>query len=178
MAIPRGLAEVAVYPITGVDTVGTGVLLSGPRELSMGIDSTSDELEGGNEIIAKAPGPRSLSGGLEMGEIELPVLAILFGGTVGTEGSGVTLVTSHTQTDDTTPRYFQAIGQAPDTNVGGGAYRATILKAQAIAGLDETMGTNAWNTPSISIEGTPLSGNLIKREIYATTEALTTTAPA
>jgi len=178
MAIPRGLSELAIYPITGVSTLGAGVLLTGPRSFNFNIDSSTDELEGGNVVIASAPGPRSLSGAIELGDIALPVLGILFGGTVAVTGTAPNTVEDHTQSNDTTPRYFRIIGQAPDTNIAGGAYRATVLKAQATAGLDETMETNSWNTPTINIQGSALSGALVKRQVYAVMSALTTTAPA
>lgn len=176
--IPRGITELALYPITGVSTLGTGVLVTGPRSLNFNIDSTSDELEGGNAIQAKAPGPKSMSAGMEFSQIELAVHAIMFGGTVGTTGAAETLVTSHTQTNDPTPKYFQVIGQAPDTVTAGGAYRVTLFKMQATAGLDETLATSAWDTPTVTLEGTALGGNFIKREAFATLAPLTTTAPA
>ena len=92
--IPRGLADLKVYPITGVSTVGTSVDVPGARSLAFNIDSTSDELEGDNQIIAKAPGSKSMTGSMEFGRINLAALAVIFGGTVGTTGTTPSQISS------------------------------------------------------------------------------------
>jgi hypothetical protein len=171
--IPRGLADLKVYPITGVSTVGASVDVPGIRSLAFNIDSTSDELEGDNSIIAKSPGPKSLSGSMEFGRINLAALAVIFGGTVGSTGVTPNIITALDHADTVAFRFFQIVGQAPDAETSAGAYRVTIYKANATSGLDETLETNAWNTPSVNFEGIAISGNLIKRQQYETSIAIT-----
>lgn len=171
--IPRGLADLKVYPITGVSTVGSSVDVPGIRSLSFNVDSSSDELEGDNTIIAKAPGPKSASGSMELGRIPLAALAVMFGGTVGTSGVTPNQISSLDRSDAVSFNFFQIVGQAPDAETSTGAYRVTLYKANATSGLDETMETSSWNTPSLDFDLVAISGNLIKRQQYETSVAIT-----
>lgn len=171
-ATPRGLADLKIYPITGVSTLGSAVDVPGARSLQFTADSTSDELEGDNGIIAKAPGAISASGSIEFGQISLAVLAVLFGGTVGTTGTAPNEIAALDRTDTVGFRFFQIVGQAPDALSTTGAYRVTLYKANVTSGLDETMETGAWNTPTADFDLIAISGNIIKRQQYETMVAI------
>lgn len=171
--IARGLNELQVGALTGAATTpSTWVEVPGPRSLSFNTESDSDELEGGNRIIAKVRNAASLSGSIELGQINLAALAVLLGGTVETEGVTPDQIVRLEQVDNPGVSYFQIAGQADAVDVEGAAYRVTILKALSTSGPDETLETGAWNTPTIDFEGLPVGGVLIVREQYETKVAL------
>ena len=170
--IARGLADLQVAPITGADVVGTWVDVPGARSLSFNVESDSDELEGDNGIIAKVRNPKSLSGSIEIGKINLAALAVLLGGAVETSGTGATAVSELEEEAGTSVSYYQLAGQAPGVDVEGSAYRVTIKKALTPSGLDETLEVNSWTTPSLDFEGLPIGGVLLARAQYAVEVAL------
>lgn len=163
--IARGLADLQVAPLTGAgDTPGTWVDVPGARSLSFNVESDSDELEGDNEIIAKVRNPKSLTGSIEIGRINLAALAVMLGGQVETGGvSGVTKLDELAGSDIS---FYAIAGQAPGVDVSGSAYRVVIPKALTTSGLDETMEVNAWNTPTLDFEGLAVDGVLLTREQY------------
>lgn len=137
--IPRGLADTAIAPITGLSTVGSFVDVPGGRSLSFNIDQTSDDLEGDDAILAKAVSAPSLSGSFEVGKINLAAIAIWKGGTVDSEGTTPNVITSLDQSDAAEFNWFQAMGQANDAEVAGSAYRVTLKKLIAVGGPNETL---------------------------------------
>lgn len=165
--IARGLADLQVAPLTG-DVPGTWVDVPGARSLSFNTESDSDELEGDNQIIAKVRNAPSLSGSIELGQINLAALAVLLGGTVETTGVTPNAISSLEQSSANVTAYFTVAGQAPGVDASGSAYRVTIKKAITTSGLDETMEVNSWNTPSLDFEGLAVGGVLLVREQYET----------
>lgn len=171
--IPRGLADLQVAPLTGsAFTLGAWVDVPGARSLAFAISSDSDELEGDNKIIAKARNPKSLTGSIEIGQINLAALAVMLGGEAETTGTAPAAVTKLEEADGVTNAYYRICGQAPGVDAEGSAYRATILRAITTSGLDETMEVNAWNTPSLDFEGLAHNGVLLVREQFETEVAL------
>jgi hypothetical protein len=168
--IARGLGDLQVAPLTGADVVGSWVDVPGSRSLAFNVTSDSDELEGDNSIIAKVRNPKSLSGSIEIGQINLAALAVILGGEVETDG--VEAITRLKESAGVGTSFYRVAGQAPGVDVEGSAYRATILKALTTSGLDETMEVNAWNTPSLDFEGLASGGVLLIREQFEVEEAL------
>jgi hypothetical protein len=170
--IARGLGDLQVAPLTGADVVGSWVDVPGSRSLSFNISSDSDELEGDNRIIAKVRNPKSLTGSIEIGQINLAALAVLLGGAAETTGTGDTAVTKLEESAGLSTGSYRICGQAPGVDMEGSAYRVTILKALTTNGLDETLEVNAWNTPTLDFEGLASNGKLLVREQYAKEVAL------
>ena len=170
--IARGLAALQVAPLTGADVVGSWVDVPGSRSLAFAVSSDVDELEGDNGIIAKTRTPKSLSGSIEIGQINLAALAVLLGGTVETEGTAPEVVTSLKESAGVGTAYYRIAGQAPGVDVEGSAYRVTVLKALTTNGLDETMEVNSWNTPTLDFEGLDSGGFLLIREQFQEMVAL------
>jgi hypothetical protein len=170
--IARGLGDLQVAPLTGADVVGSWVDCPGARSLAFNVSSDSDELEGDNSIIAKVRNPKSLTGSIEIGQINLAALAVLLGGQVETEDVGENSVTRLKESAGIGTSFYRICGQAPGVDVEGSAYRATILKALTTTGLDETMEVNAWNTPTLDFEGLNSGGFLLIREQYEEEVAL------
>lgn len=170
--IARGLGDLQVAPYAAGGTLGAWVDVPGSRSLAFNVSSDSDELEGDNSIIAKVRNPKSLTGSIEIGQINLAALAVLLGGEAETEGTGATAVTKLEESAGVGTSTYQVCGQAPGVDEEGSAYRVTILKALTTNGLDETLEVNAWNTPTLDFEGLAVGGKLLVREQFATEEAL------
>lgn len=169
--IPRGLADLQVSPIIG-DTPGTWADVPGARSLTWSIDADSDELEGDNDIIAKVQNPRSLTGSIEVGRINLASQVTMLGGEVETEGETPNAISRQKIAGGVNVSYFRIAGQAPGVDAEGSAYRVTVLRALATSGPSETMEVNSWNTPTIDFEGLSEDGILVVREQYETEVAL------
>lgn len=171
--IARGLADLQVAPLTGAgDTPGAWVDVPGARSLSFNTESDSDELEGDNQIIAKVRNAPSLSGSIELGQINLAALAVMLGGTVQTTGTAPNEVSKLEQSSANVTAFYTIAGQAPGVDAAGSAYRVTVKKAITTSGLDETMEVNSWNTPSLDFEGLAVGGVLLVREQYQTEAAI------
>lgn len=164
--IPRGLSDLQVGALNASNVVSTWVDVPGPRSLSFNTESDSDELEGGNRIIAKVQNPASLNGSIELGQINFAALGVFLNAQVETSGTAGNEISQIDQKDDPGVSYYGIVGQAPGVDVAGSAYRARIMKALTTSGPDETMETNSWNTPSIDFEGLPVNGVLISRFQY------------
>lgn len=167
-----GLADLQVAPLTTGDAPGTWVDAPGARSLSFNTSSDSDQLEGDNDIIAKVRKPKSLSGSIEIGQINLAAVAVLTGGSVTTAGTTPDQISTLKESAGSGVSFYALCGQAPGVDVEGSGYRVTILKALTTSGLDETLSVNAWNTPKLDFEGLPVGGFLLVREQYETLVAL------
>lgn len=178
--IPRGLADLQVAPLTG-ETPGTWVDVPGARTLSFNTESDSDELEGDNTVIAKVRNPKSLSGSIEIGKINLAALAVMLGGAVTTDGDTPNEITELDELDTTDVAYYAIAGQAPGVDAAGSAYRVLIHKALTTSGLDESMTVNDWNTPTLDFEALSVMKDgdkvLLTRQQYETAVALPPAAP-
>lgn len=171
--IPRGLDDLAVYVLGALDAPGTKVDVPGAQSLEWSVESDSDELRGDNQAIALVRNPKTVSGTIRVARINLVAIAAMIGGTVVTTGSGGTEVFSLEESSAAPARYFQIMGQAASADTNGSAYRITIYKALVTGGPNETLTIDEWSTPEFEFDAVALaSGNLLKRENYATLTAL------
>lgn len=170
--IPRGLDDLGVYPYPAL----TKVDIPGARTLAFTVESDSDQLEGDNQVIAVVRNPKSLSGSIELGMINLAALAALVGGTVQTGGTGTNETLALDESSAAPALYSRVLGQAFSQDVNGSAYRADLKKILITSGPDETMGVNDWNTPSLNFEGIAVSGVLLTRTQYEDASANTLAA--
>lgn len=166
--IPRGLADLAVYPLPGL----TKVDVPGIRSLSFTVESDSDQLEGDNSVIAVVRNPKSLSGSIELGQINLAALAAMVGGTVVGGGTGTDETLTLDESSAAPALYFRCLGQAYSQDVNGTGYRVDLKKLLVVSGPDETLGVNDWNTPTLNFEGVADGGVLLSRIQYETYAAL------
>ena len=170
--IPRGIEDLKVAALSG-DTPGSSVDVPGVRSLTWNVESDSDDLEGDNAIIATVRNPKSLTGSIEIGRINLAALAAMVGGTVGTSGTTPSEIKTLSESSASSTNYFQATGQAPSQDSSGSAYRALIKKALVTSGPNESMTVNEWSTPTLDFTGVAISGVLMVRSNYETSVALT-----
>lgn len=169
--IPRGLEDLKVAVLSG-DTPGSSVDVPGARSLSWNVESDSDELEGDNAVIATVRNPKSLTGSVEIGRINLAALAAMNGGSVGTSGSDPNQILTLSESSAPGTQYFQATGQAPSQDSSGSAYRALLKKLLITSGPDESMTVNEWSTPTLDFTGVAISNVLLTRSNYQTAVAL------
>lgn len=171
--IPRGLDDLAVFVLDGAGTPGTKVDVPGAQSLEWSVESDSDELRGDNQVIALVRNPKSVSGTIRVAKINLPAIAAMIGGTVATSGTGATEITSLEESSAAPAIYFQIMGQAASADANGSAYRITIYKALVTGGPNESLTIDEWSTPEFEFEAIANgSGNLLKRQNYATLTAI------
>lgn len=166
--IPRGLNDLSAYAYPGLLKVD----IPGARSLAFTVESDSDQLEGDNEVIAVVRNPKSLTGSIELGMINLAALAAMAGGTVVNGGTGTTETLTLDESSAAGSLYFRILGQAYSMDVTNTGYRADLKKVLVTGGPNETMTVNDWNTPTLDFEGVAVGGILLSRIQYETYEAL------
>lgn len=172
--IPRGISDAKVYVLDGSGVPGTAIDVPGVRGLSANTESDSDSLEGDNAVIAVARNPKSVTGSVELGKMNLAALAAFTGNTASTSGTTPNQIISLEEAASQTTQYVQIVGQAPSQDATGSAYRLTIYKALVTSGPDEDLTVNDWSTPTLDFEAVEnASGKLLKRQNYETLVALT-----
>ena len=172
-AIPFGIEDLKVYVLDAADAPGTAVDVPGIRGFTYTEESESDEWEGDNQVIAVARQPTALTGTVELGILKAAVFAAFIGGTATTSGTTPNQITTLESAADKGTQYVQIVGQAPDKQTNGSAYRVTVYKAQITSGPDESMTVNDWNGPTLDFTAVQKSSNLLKREFYETEAAIT-----
>ena len=169
--IPRGLQQLSVNVLTA-DTPGANVAVPGSRGLSFTVESDSDTLEGDNSVIATVRNPKSLTGSIELGRINLAAMAAMVGGIVGSTGSTPAVILTLDESSSSATNYFQAVGNTFSQDSSASGYRVTLKKLLVTSGPDESMTVNEWNTPTLDFTGVAISGVLLSRSGYETYVAL------
>lgn len=169
--IPRGLDQLFVNVLTG-DTPGANIAVPGVRGLSFNIESDSDTLEGDNTVIATVRNPKSLTGSIELGRINLAALAAMVGGTPGSSGSTPNVILTLDETSAAGTNYFQAQGNTHSQDASNSGYRAILKKLLVTSGPNESLTVNEWNTPTLDFNGVAIAGILMSRKGYETYVAL------
>lgn len=169
--IPRGIDQLYVAVLTS-DTPGSDVQMPGIRGFNFTVESDSDELEGDNQVIATVRNPKSLTGSIELGRINLAGLATMVGGTVGTSGSTPNVINTLNESSAAGTNYFQAKANTHSQDSSGSGYRVTAKKLLITSGPDESMTVNEWNTPTLDFTGVAISSVLLTRAEYETYAAI------
>lgn len=170
--IPRGIDQLYVNVLTA-DTPGSNIAVPGVRGLSFTVESDSDTLEGDNSVIATVRNPKSLTGSIELGRINLAAMAAMLGGTPGSTGSTPNTILSLNESSAAGTQYFQAQGNTHSQDSSGSGYLVVLKKLLVTSGPDESMTVNEWNTPTLDFTGVAISGTLLTRSGYETYVALT-----
>ena len=160
--VGRGIDDLKVAVLTA-DTPGAMVDVPGAQQFSLNVVSETDEVKGDNTVIAKVRGAKSLEGTIGIARINLAALAAMIGGTPGTSGSTPNIILSLNESDTPISRFFQAIGQTTSWDAGGSGYRLLAKKLSVAGGPDESMTIDEFNTPTLDVEGTGISGVLLVR---------------
>lgn len=169
--IPRGLQQFYVNVLTG-DTPGSNIAVPGIRGFNFTVESDSDTLEGDNAVIATVRNPKSLTGSIELGRLNLAAMAAMVGGTVGSTGTTPNVVLTLAESSAAATQYFQAQANTYSQDSSGSGYRVIAKKLLVTSGPDESMTVNEWNTPTLDFNGVAISDVLLERKGYETYVAL------
>lgn len=166
--VARGLADLAVFPLTGADVVGAIVDVPGARSLNWSTSADSDTIGGDDKILGVAYGAKSGSGSIEVAKANLTALAAMLGLTVTTTGVAPASVQSLEESSAANTAYVQIKGQAAGVDTTGSAFEVTIHKAK-IGGIDETLEFEGWHTPSYDFEFVDnATGKMLTRKLMET----------
>ena len=86
-ALPYGLRDVKVTPISSAGVLGTPVDLPNSRTFSFEEAEDFEELRGGDKVVATRGGGASVSWELEAGGISLEAYVVINGGTLVSSGT-------------------------------------------------------------------------------------------
>lgn len=167
--ISRGIADIKVYPLSGVDdTMGTGIDVPGARALTWQAEQDSEPWEGDDTVMATAFNPKQGTGTLAVGRANGTAMAAYLGGTAVVSGSGGTALTTYEESGGSDVIRVAIVGQAKGYDVSGSAYRVTF-GAAVVASPAESMQLNQFNEPSSDITFQEnADGLFIRRQWYTT----------
>lgn len=129
--IPFGCRDCMIWPLTG-DTPGTGVDVPRIRQVELNVTRDSAELEGDDVTVAVQTFAKKMEGSIEAGGINLAVLAVLEGGTVGTTGMTPDRITTYEVRGDDVEGYFRLEAQSIAND--GGDLHLVAYKVKATSG--------------------------------------------
>lgn len=165
--IPRGIEDFKVDALTAAD-VPSGVKtdMPGIQTVSFNITSDSDEVKGDDVILATVRSAKKLEGQIGIARINLNALAIICGGTVTTGTPGTPTETQTLNETDAAPSlFFAGYALANSYDASGTAYFVTFKKLTVTSGPDESLAVDEFNSPTIDIEGTGVSGVILTRQL-------------
>jgi hypothetical protein len=150
-ALPYGLRDVKLTPISDAGVLGTPVDLPASRTFSFSEAEEFEELRGDDQVVAiRGRGP-SVEWELESGGISLPAYAVMAGGTVADTGVTPETVRSFKKkTTDARP-YFKVEGQAISDS--GGDFHAIVYKCRANDTLEGELSDGTFWLTSASGQG-------------------------
>lgn len=147
-ALPFGLRDVKLTPITGGSTLGTPVDLPNSRTFSFEESEDFEELRGDDKVVAtRGTGP-SVSWELESGGISLEALVIMNGGTVTVTGvEGAEVKTYLKKVTDARPE-FKVEGQA--LSESGGDFHVVLPRCKANSSISGELSDGSFWLTSAS----------------------------
>jgi hypothetical protein len=163
-----GVDDLAVYPLTAGDVVGTKVDAAGVRSLTWNVTSDSSPNEGDNKITARARSAKDLTGSFEMNGLTPALVMALLGGTATPVGTSPAEIITLDEAAAAPNVYFQVVGQAPGYDGPNSAYRVILKKVMIVSGPEEALTFEEWNHPVFNFEGTDIAGTIISRKFYET----------
>lgn len=174
-ALPFGLRDVKITPLTGGSTLGTPVDLPNARTFSFEESEDFEELRGDDKVVATRGKGASVSWELESGGISLEALVVLNGGTVtvsGVEGSEVKTYTK--KSTDARPE-FQVEGQA--LSESGGDFHVVLPRCKANSSISGEMADGAfWLTAASGVAMSLAADDVLYEFVHnATATAIPTT---
>lgn len=133
-ALPFGLRDVKLIPITGLNTLGTPVDLPVARTFSFSESEDFETLEGDDTTVASVGAGPTAGWELESGGLPFGAFQVMAGGTI--TDSGTTPDTKRTFSKKTTDRrpYFQTEGQAISDS--GGDVHGVLYRCKADGDLE------------------------------------------
>lgn len=173
--IARGFADAMAYVLDDDDVPGTGIDIPGPRTLGLSPSSDSEAWEGGDRVLTTVFNAVQGSATLALGMASPTALAAIQGTTAVVSGVAPDEITTMDQSSQPADAFLMLKAQARGRDVAGTAYRLTFPKAKA-GPIQESLGINAFNEPSMDLTFMENSDELmIRREWFSTYAALPST---
>ena len=153
-----------VYPVTadvtGGITYGAAVDVPGIQEVSVEPNFISVELKGDGKVLAKKGKVDRLNFSATYSELSLPVLATIFGGSVGTAGSGAAEEATYEFDGDSLPNFkIEFLVNDLESDLAEMVF--TLNKCQITGGTIFSGSTDNFSTPSFDAEAIlPIASNL------------------
>ena len=147
-ALPFGLRDVKLKPITGVSTLGAAVDLPVARTFSFSESEDFETLQGDDTTVASVGAGPTCAWELESGGLPFEAFKVMAGGTI-TE-TGTTPAQKRVYSKLTTDRrpYFQAEGQAISDS--GGDVHAVLYRCKADGDLEGEFSNGSFQLLSAS----------------------------
>lgn len=150
-AIPFGLRDVKIKPITGLNTVGTGIDLPVARTFSFADSEDFETLEGDDQTVASVGSGPTVGWELESGGLPFSAFRAMAGGTVTESGTSPAMKKVFSKlTTDSRP-YFQVEGQSISDS--GGDVHGTVYRCKADGDLEGEFGNGSFFLLSASGTG-------------------------
>jgi hypothetical protein len=175
-----GVRDCKIYSLTTEPaTYATGVDVPRIRQVTFNVVRDSEQLEGDDVVVAVQTFAKKLEGNIEAGGINLAVLGILEGGTVGTESGTTPNLTQDYQVKGTdVEKYFGIIAQSI-ANEGGDIW-VRVYKCKATSGPEINFENGAFLLTTCDLEAVfngSSPSRLYDLVIHETATAPTTTWP-
>lgn len=172
-ALPYGMRDIKLYPLTGETPAATGIDLPNARTLSFAEAEDFEELRGDDGVVAVHGKGPSVNWSMQAGGINFEAMSAMYGGTITTTGTGSTEVKEWVKKGKDSRGYFQAKGQAISDS--GGDVVVTLFKCRCTGDFSGEMGDGAFWLSGASGRAIPLQGtdDLYKFEQRATSADLT-----
>lgn len=146
-----GIDELWAYPVTDTSsayTVGTGIRLSGAKQLSMDFEIEEQELTGDESILRIFTKLKKINFSGEYALLNLDALAQFLGGSVVASGEGDNRKQTFSLQEGAIPGYFQLVGIVKDADVEAVAFH--IMKCKMTA---HAVGAQENQAQAISFSG-------------------------
>lgn len=144
-----------VYPVTadatGGITYGTGIDVPGIQEVTLEPNFVTAELKGDGKVLAKKGKVDRLNFSGTYSEMSLDVLAVLFGGSVTTGGTGTSETAAYEFTGQSLP-YFKIEFLISDLESDLEELVVVLNKCQITGGTLVNGSTDNFGTPSFTAE--------------------------
>lgn len=152
-ALPYGLRDVKITPITAAGAYGTMVDLPNAQTFEFSEAEEFNELRGDDSLVAVRGQGAQVNWSLEAGGISLAAYAALVGGTVTESGVTPNVVRKYAKTKDDSRPYFLVEGQAISDS--GGDFHAKVYKARTTDDIEGSLADGEFWVTSAGGQGLP-----------------------
>ena len=150
-ALPFGLRDVKLKPITGVNTLGMAVDLPVARTFSFSESEDFETLEGDDVTVASHGSGPTVGWELESGGLPFEAFKVMAGGTITEAGTTPNMTKTFSKLVTDARPYFQTEGQAISDS--GGDVHGTVYRCKADGDLEGEFGNGAFFLLSASGTG-------------------------
>lgn len=172
-ALPYGLRDIKITPISAAGVYGTMIDLPVARTLSWSDTIDTEELRGDDKVYAERESSGTLDWDLESGGIPLAAYAAIAGGAVTQSGSTPAVKRTYSKDAADARPYFYLEGQSINDN--GGDTHVVMYRCKATGDIGGEFSDGTFLLTSCSGRGYPdaLHGDKIYDIVHNETEVAT-----